>query len=85
MKTKICNKPENKTFYELQLAEVIFFLYTYMKKLHILSVLPLEGTQIISTIQLCYLEYPQSSIAEDFYGTLWTMRPWQTVKFEIEI
>lgn len=68
----------------MQLAEVIILLCTYVKKLDVLSVWPLKGTQIISTVQLCYLKYPQGSIAEDFDWSLWTTGPMQRVEFEIK-
>lgn len=69
----------------MQLAEVLLSLCTYMKELYVLPVWPLKGTQIISAIQLCYLKYPQSPIAEDFNWSLWTTGRWQRVKFKSKV
>lgn len=74
-----------KLFMEYSWQKFFFPLCTYMKELYVLSVWPLKGTQIISAIQLCYLKYPQSPIAEDFNWSLWATGRWQRVKFKSKV
>lgn len=85
IKNKNAINLKNQTFYGIQLAEVLFSPCTYMKELDVLPVWPLKGTQIISAIQLCYLKYPQSPIAEDFNWSLWTAGRWQRVKCKSKV
>lgn len=55
----------------MSLPQVNYFSRTYLEELHVFPVWPLKDTQIISTIQLCELKYPQSPIMEDFNWSLW--------------